>query len=74
MSSGTPVAKYFQDTLMSTMIICPCKTSHILVQNFVPGDTELFLMESDLDGTGQSSKDNANGRQRQSPVCLHVVT
>jgi hypothetical protein len=74
MNNGTPLAKYFQDTVMSTMIICPCRTSHILVQNFAPGETELFLMESDLDGTGLRSKDNANGRQRQSPVCLHFVT
>jgi hypothetical protein len=50
MDDGTPPTTWLQDTAMSTAIISPRRSSRTLVQNFVPGDTDLFVVEYDLKG------------------------
>jgi hypothetical protein len=50
MDDGTPPTTWLQDTAMSNAIISPRRSSRALVQNFVPGDTDLFVVEYDLKG------------------------
>jgi hypothetical protein len=49
-----PPTTCLQDTAMSTAIISPRRGSRTLVQNFVLGDTDLFVVESDLKLADQS--------------------